>query len=221
MRKGSRGFTLLEVMITVAIAGIMLAISVMAVSGLGSRARASTFLGELALDIPATRLIAGRYSQPAVLVFNCDTNGANEGQNGYWIYREVVPGQINLADLSTLPAPSANLAREKFVPMGRCVLAAPKPTNSLSKFHASINYFPWKTLFVAADAQTLSCTFCSTYNSTASRGAIRVLPDGRMFMSFGGDTKGGGVIFARSQLDSGLVDQALGILVPSGMTRLF
>lgn len=213
----ARGFTLVELMTAVAIIGVMVSLAIFSVSGLSDRARATTFLGELALDISAAKLLAARHGQATVVVFSCDTDPAKVTENGYMVFREVVANQVDLDNLATLPAPAANLLlREKAMKMGLCVLASSKPASS--KFNAGA--FPWKSIFTMADGQSQTCTFCKQY-STAWRGAIRVLPDGRMFMSGNGNTKGGGVLFTRSDYDGQPVNQALAILVPSGMTRVF
>lgn len=222
----SRGFSLIEMMTVFAIIGIIMGMTVFAVSGLANRTRATTFLGELALDIPYARNLAAQYSQPVVIVFNCDTNPARESLNGYWIYRETSLDPADAVDFTSLALPLTNtgLAREKFMPMnnGRCILAPAKPSSSTARFGDAAKAFPWKSLFDAVDAANRpTCSFCSAYDSTAQRGAIRVSVDGVISLSGPGNADGGGAMYAKPLQDNTGAIQALVILAPTAMTQLF
>jgi prepilin-type N-terminal cleavage/methylation domain-containing protein len=207
MRRGTAGFTLLEVMTVVAIISILITLSVMALNALPGRARMSGGVLELNAALASARSLSlGRGVRAAVLINTA--NGPTEAPRvSYWT---VLDADLLLDDVmavtagwrvpSDLPAPAGStfqvletgqlasairLAAGGFKTLvspavhPACGAAGAPVVELLSKDVTGTRTFPPPFCQVPDDAP---CTFCSADGGGPMRGAVFFEPDGRVVL---------------------------------------
>lgn len=84
--KKSRGFTLLELMFTLAVAGVLLVIAVPSFNAFMQNSRMATQTNDFVADLNIARSEAARRALPVVVVAKAGGGGANEWGPGWTIF---------------------------------------------------------------------------------------------------------------------------------------
>lgn len=215
-RPTRRGFTLVEVIVVVGIAGLLAALTIGGIQALKTRADLNNVMGSLSADLANVRWVAGQRSCPVVVVFGYQ---AAKKRISYRVYAEE-SAALDLSDLSTFPpaevAGVIQLDRKEF---DRVALAGTYQAGQATHFP-----FPFRAVYEGTSTSAPGCSFCKLYGSD-QRGAIRVTPDGRFSFGLTGlnpepGRLGGALLFAGFQGEGDTQRAALAILAPSGMTRV-
>jgi type IV fimbrial biogenesis protein FimT len=84
--KKAAGFTLVELMVTLGIAGILMAYAMPAYRDFGLRQSITNQVNNLITDITYTRVTAVKYGQQVVIQAKPDTSGTADWEEGWQIY---------------------------------------------------------------------------------------------------------------------------------------
>lgn len=197
----ARGFTLIEMMVVVAIVGIMTALAAFSFSRLKARLTEKNFSTDLTSMLLSARMRSIAKQRNVVVVFITD-NGAN---SGYYMLDDMSSAPGSAPTLTPLTTPTALAAvATAFTPnvsgfgLGASYLAflidsalvgaTTGYAHGATPWGAGVAFpFPFSGIPVSV-AQ--GCTFCSS-----NRGAVGFLPDGRaVFSSVGGNAAPGSAI---------------------------
>jgi type II secretion system protein H len=203
-----RGMTLIEIMVVVAIVGIVATMTISAMGSSTRKANVNNFLGTFAAEITNARWAAARRGCPVVLVLSSDGK-----QVELRAYAEPGDTTIDLTAINTFPLDQAGI-----VELDRREFDNTAIVPEQTAFQIPMT-FPFQGLHSSIPTSTTGCTFCNVYGSDV-RGGVRVQPDGQVQIP-GAGSFGGGFIYATPTVDPSRRYGAVGVLAPSGMVRVF
>ena len=222
LRVRSRGFTLIETMMAVAVIGVLAGMSAIALSRMKTRGNFSSATGDFIATLRTARAEAFARGNQTVVVVDIDA--------GLWWAIEDVNGDFSLASFSaSTPAPSPDRliysgtlpAGTSFGPLDGWGAALPQPYSAIPTGYLNIVLADGGSggvadISVDGGSAAPNFKYCSFCDTSSKKGAITFLPSGGAIFS-GGPLSVGQQISLQDTVQANLADGGVGGAPPTGI----